>query len=87
MCGIPTIASAFGPYKQYQDEASESVVVHAWDEREWIQGLRLLISDESKRGELAGANLRNVREYHTMATRVDDWDAAVRALTTEAVAV
>ena len=83
MLGVPSLASRFGPYVQYQAEAREPVVALADGLTEWERSLAELVECKAWRAGLARANLEYVRRRHLMSKRVQAWEDALMACISE----
>lgn len=89
MLGLPTIASAFGPYMQYGVEAfhmGEKPLRLAETPDDWADHLRALIESPDARRTLAESNLREVGERHLLATNAVQWESILNFIAQETVA-
>jgi len=78
MLGIAALASRFGPYAEYQAEASESVVILAEGTDEWERALCDLVERATWRSSLAAANRAHVAKAHLMSGGVRAWENALQ---------
>jgi glycosyltransferase involved in cell wall biosynthesis len=86
MLGIPSIASNFGPYRQYVKEASDRICLLADDEKQWYRHIKALIEDASLRESLIRANLEYVKSRHLISDRVEQWERVFESLLKKNVA-
>jgi len=79
--GIPTIASAVGPYLEYVERhGGEGSVLLARDGDEWERQLTELIDSGLVRERLRRANRANVLHNHLVYHQTDAWEAALEAV-------
>ena len=69
MCGIPIVASRFGPYEDWP-----------LVERGWVGSLEYFIGMRMARRTFAEANLSFIRRYFTTPTAIKQWEAILNAL-------
>jgi len=78
MLGIAAVASRFGPYAEYQAEASEPVVMLAEGTDEWERALCDLVERATWRSSVAAANRAHVAKAHLMSGGVRAWENALQ---------
>ena len=78
MCGIPIIASYFGPYKEYYDDGA--VVDTARDAGDWFDALETFIERKATRAIVAEEHLNQVEQFHTQFFALGAWEAILNAL-------
>lgn len=71
-CGWPVVASSVGPYREYRDR-NQMGILTAYDEKEWLTMLSLLVEDDWRRAEMARRNHDYIREHHTSAVGLAAW--------------
>ena len=84
-CGIPFVASSFGPYNQFIDEAdkwdrSKPVGLLADRNIEWKKQIKKLINNEELRQELTNNNISNIDVNHTIEHGVINWVNALASV-------
>lgn len=86
LMGIPAVASRFGPYRRYMDDAPEKVALFATGDREWEQSLSELVEKPGLRAALAAANARFVDRSHRISVKVERWLAVLASFAPRPVA-
>lgn len=74
-CGVPVVASKFGPYRDYGGS-----VLYATEEREWFSRLCELMHNSSLREALTVGNLFHVYQHGTISTGITKWKAILNDL-------
>jgi glycosyltransferase involved in cell wall biosynthesis len=83
MVGIPTVASNFGPYREYK--AGGGQILLADSTAEWHRALRSLIVDETARLRLAFNNREHIEAHHLISRGADTWETALQSVMREPV--
>ena len=78
ICGIPVLASDYGPYKTYMEKGGQ--ILTAGSEQEWVERLTQLIEDPKFRKRLAQANLEHIKTNEVITKKVSAWETAFTAL-------
>ena len=79
--GIPTIASAVGPYREYVERGGGAgSILLARDGGDWERMLVELIDSGAARDRLRRANRSNVLHNHLVYHQTDAWEDALRAI-------
>ena len=75
---VPIVASNFGEYRRYAQEATEPVCILADGVKEWYHALVSLITSSERRAALATANLAYVRSEHLISKKIVQWEDALQ---------
>jgi glycosyltransferase involved in cell wall biosynthesis len=74
VCGIPYVATNYGPYANITNNATHKPIGLLADRNpEWKRNIKRLITDESFRQSLAINNRNNILENHTIDTGINNW--------------
>lgn len=78
MLGIPTVASNFGPYREYRSGGGQ--IELAESAGAWVRALRPLIVDADARLRLAFDNHTHIETNHLISRGADAWETALQAV-------
>jgi len=78
VCGVPIVASDFGPYRDYRERGGQVVLAptHEW----WVNELKSLVESPEKRADFAIANIAHIMKHHTTAVGVASWEALLASM-------
>jgi glycosyltransferase involved in cell wall biosynthesis len=85
ICGIPFVATSFGPYSQYVNDAANwdhTKIVGLVADRnpEWKKQIKKYINDEDFRQRVALNNIENVKANHSIDIGVQNWLNALASI-------
>ena len=81
LAGIPFVATNFGPYAQYVNNARPlNVGLVADRNTEWKRGLKMLITNEKARVSFAEANIQNLHQNHMLKSNINLWIEAFESI-------
>lgn len=81
LAGIPFVATNFGPYSQYVNNARPLNVGLVADRNpEWKRGLKMLITNEKARVSFAEANIQNLHQSHLLKSNINLWIKAFESI-------
>lgn len=79
--GIPTVASAYGPYQREIVDGKTGILVSS--DGDWANGLSALIEDKTLRRNIANEALKDVKMNHNLDYQVDDWVSTFKSIAKE----
>lgn len=79
MVGVPTIASRFGPYREYEQTGGHVLTVHN-ESKVWEAALNSLIGGPQDRERIARANRAHIGSNHLISQGVQAWEKAFESV-------